>query len=177
MAGAEEMMAGAEEYLRPPVMDMSMQPVGGMLMLKALAMGAATIFEVAFAKWRHYKRMARAEREQEQRQQQQLQLADKPVVLALENNVNVLAIPPYSPGDDSMVSGQSSLAFNFEQLEMQEQQQQAFPQLLADLRELRQQLREQQQSFTAQLEQQKQQHQQHMQRIQLGMDERDQYKN
>ena len=160
------------EHLQGPTADYVPQEIGGTLMLKALAMGAIAIFEIAFAKWRHYKTMCHRERQQENR----------------------LVIYQQSPGHTSADSNNSSLAFNYDQLDLQEQaqqqqlalqdqeqqqqqQQQSFPQLMSELRELRQQLKEQQQTFNAQLEQQKQQHAQYIQRLQLGMDERDQRKN
>lgn len=169
-------MASAAEYLRPPIMDAvvrpgvpvvpvgngndELMPVGSSMMFNAVAMGAVATFELIFVQWRRYKRLS------QQEQQQQYDV-----------NMNRLAIQQYSPGHFSEGANASSLAFNYEQLDIQEAQQQSFPQLLAELRELRQQIREQQQVFNEQLEQQKQQHRQHMQRLQLGMDERDQRKN
>ena len=136
------MMADAEGMCRSPMVDvdaeMSWVPAGGALMLKALAMGAVIIFELALATWRCYRRQCQREREQQQQQRQQQQQSEDNLALVVQRG---------SPGRTSAVSNLFSLAFNCEQLEVQEQVQQSSPQLLRDLRELRAQLRAQQQTY------------------------------
>ena len=114
-------------------------------MLKIMATGAVTFIQCFFYRWRFWQRQRQRERQQEQQQENQL--------------------PIYAqPGDDI-----SPLGFDFDQLEMQDDHQRFYQQLLADKRKLNQQLREQELN----MEQRAVDFMNEVQRLQFGKEAKD----
>ena len=151
----------AEEMFTPTMMPLvgpeGIDPATGMvpepirpqlLFLKLAATGAATVAQFVFLKWHSYKQKSLEAREQQQQQQQQF-----------ENNMAVLAIQS-TPGMSDADTPQQ--AYDWNALEVSEQQQRSFPQLLAECRELRQQLRDQKVQSEKKLEEEKAQHNQYL---------------
>ena len=132
-----------------------------------LATGVVALSECIFIRWHQYKHRAK------QQQQRQQRVAEQ---FAMEIYQRM---PVESVGEDAQDAA-SPLGFDFDGLELQEQnQQQQFfhKQSLAELKELKQQLRTQQHNFEQKFEQQEPKHKHYVQRLQLGMDTQDQRHN
>ena len=169
------------------------------LMFKMLATGAVTLTQCLFLKWRQYKHQSQMEKERERQQQQQQQqqqllaLGDQQQLLALGDqqqpqqqllalgNQRFEATVPLpiqgTPGDSNGTPDATTpLGYNYSLLDEQDQAQQHFLQLLAELRTLKQQVREQQQA-NQNLQLKLVNDNTTLQKLQVGVETRDQMKN